>query len=347
RVMSARVDQDNLLVTTGGGSELSGVELRQPNLNLQTAGRLSTAGGRMPATGWQTRFANVSGQLNLPPGHHLVTALGDVDAPDSWTARWRLLDFFIVLIVAVSAWKLRSVAFGALALAALVLNHQEQSMLAWLMINLLIAVALAKVAPMGKLQTAMTWYRNGSLALIVLAFVPFAIDQVRLAIYPQLEVTYGGWDFAVEQRDKAYPAAEAPVESAALMEAAPAAAPVPEGRDASDGGYARRSFSKVASQLVTQRYAPGTVVQAGPGVPNWNFNSYRYSWSGPVDVNENVRFVIASPIWMFLWRVLGVALLGAFIVGIAQLALQNLRFNTLKGSLLKSGAATIVAACAG
>ncbi|HYM35071.1 MAG TPA: hypothetical protein VET48_06705, partial [Steroidobacteraceae bacterium] len=117
-LLSARMpaDSSNLLVTHGAQTELSGVEVRSPSLNLQTVGRLTEASGRIPATGWQTRFTSVSGQLNLPPGHHLLSAIGDVDTPTSWTATWRLLDFFVVLIVAVSAWRLRGVVFGGLAL---------------------------------------------------------------------------------------------------------------------------------------------------------------------------------------------------------------------------------------
>jgi len=340
RVMSARIGAESLLVTAGASAELSGIELRQPTLNLQTAGRLTHASGRMPATGWQARFANVSGQLNLPPGHHLLTAFGEVDAPTSWTARWRLLDFFIVLIVAVSAWKLRSIAFGVLALAALVLNHHEQPTIAWLMINLLIAVALVKVAPPGRLQTLMSWYRTASLAVIVLVFVPFAIEQVRLGIYPQLEVAYSDSMFTAAKLEVPAPMAEAE-----MMEAA-APAPAEAVSDSSRRDYARKTFSKVALQQVTQRYAPGTVVQSGPGVPNWRFNSYPYSWSGPVDVNENVRFVIASPLWMFCWRVLGVLLLGAFLAGVAQMAFQATRIKAMTGLFFKKNAsAAMVALC--
>jgi hypothetical protein len=44
------------------------------------------------------------------------------------------------------------------------------------------------------------------------------------------------------------------------------------------------------------RYAPNAVVQAGPGVPSWQWNSYRLSWSGPVDAGQAMRLVIL-PRW--------------------------------------------------
>jgi hypothetical protein len=339
RALSARIGAENLLVTSAG-PDLTGIELRMPNLDLQATGRLEQSSGRMAATGWQTRFASVSGQLNLPPGHHLLAAFGEVDAPTSWASRWSLLDFFLVLIVAVSAWKLRSVVFGVVSLAALVLVHQEQATFAWLMLNLLAAVALARVAPIGKLQTAMTWYRNGSFAVIVLAFVPFAIDQVRLAIYPQLETPFGSSGFGAGAPEERLMEAKM-LEREATIAPQVAMAPSQENDAAYDrnGSSRRPEFSPSATEQVTQRYAPGTVVQAGPGVPNWYFNPYRYSWSGPVDASETVRFVIASPFWMFLWRVLGIAALGAFVAGVAQISWQQLRIATLRSALLKSGAA--------
>src|SRR5210317_1737431 len=44
------------------------------------------------------------------------------------------------------------------------------------------------------------------------------------------------------------------------------------------------------------RYAPNAVVQAGPGVPSWQWNSYRLNWSGPVDAGQTMRLVIL-PRW--------------------------------------------------
>lgn len=53
-------------------------------------------------------------------------------------------------------------------------------------------------------------------------------------------------------------------------------------------------------------------MQAGPGIPSWQYQSYAYSWSGPVEPTQTARFVIAGPVLMSLWRVVGVLLLAAF-----------------------------------
>jgi hypothetical protein len=55
----------------------------------------------------------------------------------------------------------------------------------------------------------------------------------------------------------------------------------------------------VASSRLSQsyaRYAPNAIVQAGPGIPSWAWNSYQLSWSGPVDAEQSLRLVIL-PRW--------------------------------------------------
>src|SRR5258708_233001 len=51
------------------------------------------------------------------------------------------------------------------------------------------------------------------------------------------------------------------------------------------------------------------MVQAGPGIPQWHYVRYDYGWTGPVDAAQTVRFVVLSPAFVAIWRILGVALL--------------------------------------
>lgn len=104
--------------------------------------------------------------------------------------------------------------------------------------------------------------------------------------------------------------------------APPPAVPAPE---------PRRALRKVESQAasssyelnyrqVMQRYAPGTQIQTGPGIPAWNYVSYAYGWSGPVDADATVRFVFIGPVLLGLWRVLGVLLLALWFFALLQRA---------------------------
>ena len=71
---------------------------------------------------------------------------------------------------------------------------------------------------------------------------------------------------------------------------------------------------------VVQRYASGTRLQAGPGIPTWSYNAYSYRWSGPVETGDTVRFIYLGPVAMFFWRILGVAGLAVLFLWLARLS---------------------------
>src|SRR6185436_11374311 len=71
---------------------------------------------------------------------------------------------------------------------------------------------------------------------------------------------------------------------------------------------------------VVQRYAAGTVLQAGPGISAWHFNSYSYYWSGPVNSEDTVRFIYVGPLVLFFWRLIGVVARAALFAWLAMLS---------------------------
>ncbi len=75
-----------------------------------------------------------------------------------------------------------------------------------------------------------------------------------------------------------------------------------------------KAVSGLNYQQVIQRYAPDTLVQTGPGVPNWSYDSYPFSWSGPVDSSQSLRFLVVTPFWLGLWRIVGCILLAALLL---------------------------------
>jgi hypothetical protein len=73
-----------------------------------------------------------------------------------------------------------------------------------------------------------------------------------------------------------------------------------------------------AAEPIVARYAAGTLVQAGPGIPAWNYGAHPFGWSGPVDPDQTVRFIVLSPIAVALWRIAGVALLAWLFIRLAR-----------------------------
>lgn len=316
RLGSAESNGVPLLVTEGTETSLSGVELRSPELILNAVSRIEPAGGALAATGWTARFDNVSGMLHLPPGHRLIAALGVDAAPGAWLEQWGLWSLFGVVIVAVFAGWIGGRLCGALAFVALALTYQEWPGVIWLWANVLAAIAIARATPAGRLQRFAAIYRTVSFAVLALVLVPFMWGQLQLALHPQLDAGYGPtWTPA------AMPvAAPPPPEMQQDMARADAPAQMDDGIVASEAESDRITVtanrkanatgeSPYGSIDLASRYLPGTVVQAGPGLPSWQYRSYEYAWSGPVEPTQTTRFVIADPLLLGLWRVTGIVLL--------------------------------------
>jgi hypothetical protein len=326
RLESARSGADTLLVTRNPDGEGAGIELRTPELNLTTVARTEGSRGSMPATGWSARFDDVSGVLVMPPGHRLIAALGADRAPQTWIESWGLWGLFGVLVVAVFAGWLGGWPVGAIALVALLLTYQEAPGYIWLWANLLAAVALARVAPEGRFRSVAGAYRVAALAVLGIALLPFLWNEARIAIFPQLDRPF----FASSMTGRAamlnLPAPELDTATSADAVAPPATpAPAPEEQAAGSESYEGRRdragqakasasvryFGGLNSMQVVPRYAPGTLLQAGPGIPAWSYVEYHFQWSGPVEPDQTVRFLYIGPVSLAIWRFAGIVLLVA------------------------------------
>lgn len=306
RLLSASEGGQELLVTRGATEDSTGVELREANVDLESLA--SRAGrGEMPVTGWDARFASVATTLFLPPGHKLLAAPGVDNAGMSWLGRWQLLDLFLLLIITIASWRLFGRTAGVVVLLALGLSFHEANAPVWSWLNLLAAIALMRVAPAGRLRRTVGVYLGLSALTLVLILVPFVATQLRIAIYPQLEPQ------------------SAPVLQATRMAPpgahtqAPQLMPAKSTRELA-ADIASTDEAVVEEMVVTAqkarrplpRYAPDVILQAGAGVPDWQWNAYALRWAGPVDAGQTMRLMILPRWAVTLLRFVEVALLLLF-----------------------------------
>jgi hypothetical protein len=302
RVESATSGETTLLVTEGAEGR-PGIEVRDPTPDLAATSRIDRSRGALPASGWNARFEQAGGDVYLPPGHRLLAVLGADFARSSWIERWGLWGFFGVLVVSVFAGWFAGPIVGAIAFVALLLTYQESAAYIWLWANVLAAAAVARAVPEGRLRRWARGYRTLSFIVLGLALLPFLWGQLRFALYPQLESAYSGAPFEI-------PAGATPA-------AAPAAPPAREmaksvAAEALDAAVV--TGSRVSN--VYDTYAPGTLLQAGPGIPEWQYVSHAYGWSGPVEADQTVRFVYIGPFALGLWRIVGCVLLALLLVAL-------------------------------
>lgn len=343
RLMRAASGADDLLVTEAGEKMLTGVELRNPEVNLSTVARIAVAGGVMPANGWTERFDHVAGVLNLPPGHRLLAAFGVDSAPGAWVERWGLLDMFLLLIATVLSLRLFGWFYAAVTFSAVALLHQDEAGLVWLLLLVFLTIVLGKSLPSGSLRSALAWSRNLFLGVLLLVSVPLAVTQLRFALYPQLadpgQYTVHQDGLAPANEPKRGGSLEGRMYAPNAVTSAAAPSPALEEAVVTAAKDAAAPMFKVSSQA-QQRYAPGTLVQTGPGVPHWHYAAYPFSWSGPVDAAQSVHFIIMPPWLVGVWRVLSIVLLAALF---ARLTRGNLdikaewrRFRAARGAAAAS-----------
>lgn len=329
----AEAEGENLLVTEGLEPGLQGVEVRESAPDLRATARLPAESG-LAVTGYAERFDRVDTTLHLPPSYRLVAAPGADSASGAWIERWRLLDLFLVLIITVAAWRLFGPMGGLVALAALVLIYHEPAAPRWAWLNVLLAIAVVRVAPAGRLQTFAKRYQVLSLAAVGLLLIPFLITQLRVVVYPQFEQpilsTPGGAGFAPT-------ALSVPGRVGAAQERLRTIRDLPE---APAEPVVLEEVTVTGTRVgvaALSRFQPGALVQTGPGLPDWAWNSYRLSWSGPVEREQGYRMIIFPPWLLQLWRLAGVALALVFI---GMLIRPSVR---LPAGWLRGGAAAGVA----
>ena len=306
----ADVDGQDQLVTRGSDN-LAGIEVKRGRLAMTADSLLPAVVSNSPralsAVGWMHDFDRVSTELALPAGWRLLHAAGADRADGAWLAQWNLLDFFLVLVIALAAGQLWGYGWGLVALLALVLSYQEPGAPTWEWLVVLAAVALHRVLPVGRFKNGMQWIQRASLLVLVLVTLGFATDQVRSALYPVLEhgayASFGEAPVPVAApapmpaqemaADAAGMAEELAMDSEAERKAErPSSAALGKMMSRSPPPKKAQSYQR---QRAYQMMDPDAKVQTGPGLPDWRWHSYRLSWDGPVRQDQPLDLWLLSP----------------------------------------------------
>ena len=296
RLGRVAINGDDQFITLRPGAERRGVEVRQLNgLELVADSRLEPAALRdLPAVGWNIAPQRIQTTLNLPPGWRLLAANGPDSVGNAWLPAWNLLDLFLALIIAFGFARLWSWRWGAVALAGMTLTLHEPNAPLYVWLNALAAIALWRLLPAGRLRMAVNGYRWLALLTLLALGVLFALQQVRGALYPQLERLTPL--LASPTAMSAAPVAPAPAEIKSYSRA-----------DAESNQQGRDKENR--PNKLQQQYSPDIKVQTGPGLPDWGWRAATLRWSGPVAADERLRLWLLPPWGTRLLLLAGLALL--------------------------------------
>ena len=219
----------------------------------------------------------------------------------AWLQRWTLLDFFLVLIIAIATFKLRGPKTAILILATLVLIFHEPGAPRQVWLHLLVATVLLRYLPAGWFKRLVKlWGAGAVIALIVIA-LPFMVQQIRSAIYPQLaQVRHGpGYQRLTTDGGNMAESVRSDAPRVASMEKA-------LGRKTSRPGLSAPDAVTPKARLATD---PDALIQTGPGLPAWRWKSIPLRWNGPVDRRQQLRLWLIPPFANLLLGLVRVALL--------------------------------------
>ena len=284
------VDEEPVLITE--------LDAGAPGIELPSGQHQITAISELPrptletAVGWQIDVGHLSGMLHLPPGWRLLWTHGVDGAPTAWLSTWTLWNIFLVVITVVLALRLLGRMAALLTAVTLVVVYHEPGAPIFTWIALLVLLAALKIGR-GRFLTLVRGGYFVILAVTVFAVLGFAIDNLRMAVYPQL----GG------VQNVGYP-----LLAPAVM---PASAPMEKLSRSADETFGRVSalVAEPERKSTPRHYENNTQVQTGPGIPTWSWVDAPLIWDGPVTAAQPLALVLSPPALTRLWHVVGPLLL--------------------------------------
>lgn len=288
----------------------TGVEVRQQQLDLQADIRVTpTHISTIPAFGWKFSPTELHTKLHISPGWRVLTASGADITSGTWIQQWTLLDLFIVLLLSLGFGRMWGWKFGLLALGGLILTYQEPNAPQFIWLHLLGGAALLRVAPVGRLRYLARIYLGSAALAMTVVFLLFATQQIRTAIYPQLEPwlpEYSGKNHQTTPKIMHDSVAKERVHSEVKILGA---------------SVALRSIPQATSY---PEYAEGLETQTGPGIPTWRWRSVSFEFNSGVEPDQRLRLVYLTPLMTSACLFGGILLLLGMFVRLC-LSLRNSR----------------------
>ena len=300
-LLESAEDQDGSVLITTTAEDERGVENRYPQVNVQARGIIN-AEKQLPVTGWDSDFESVSVQLNLPPGNKLFAVFGADRVSNSWWSSWTIWASFIVLLSSLMASRLINITAGIATALMLLVIYQETSAPVIVIINLLLAIAIKKHQPFERMRALVKVYWGASITVAIGAILLFSATQLRTVIHPQLESRSS----SVESFSNQSRMSQNIVTEVGAMRKEIASYSSMQDEEV-ERIQVTGSRLKNANSIM-ERYQSDAVMQAGSGIPNWQWKSYQIQWNSPVAKDQVFDVIVLSKTSYRLIKILGIFL---------------------------------------
>lgn len=293
------VNGKDQLITRLEDSGPPGVEFRLGQLQAEAVSRVEQTLS-FPAGGWSTPINKLQAVLHLPPGWKVLHIQGS-DSAATWVSQWTLMDCFVVLVIVFATFQLLGVLRALVALVVLVIIYHDHNAPIYIWLALLACIAVLRAVPSSHFRGVVKMVRLLLLAVLVLQVLPFCVEQLRVGIFPQLEKVYPTYrPVASEQVQMAPGSVRESARNRTYVDSMQAMA-----------GKGKEKAQSLSAMAQKQEYGYDTKakIQAGPGVPAWQWHQVRLNWSGPVAPDLQLNLVLLSPLVNLILAFVKVALL--------------------------------------
>jgi hypothetical protein len=301
-------DQDGSVLITTLAEQERGIENRYSDVDVIARGVIGYT-SKLPVAGWDSDFERVSIALNIPPGNKLFAVFGADRATDTWWGNWSIWSSFIVLLASIVAGRLISIIAGVATGIMLLMIYQESGAPVIAILNLLAAITIHRHQPFEKLKPWVNAYWVTSTVVAVGAILYFSATQIRTVIHPQLASTNAGYamSIGVEETDPQ-----------SLNQASQSIVYSESVEKITVTGSRRR----VAPVL--ERYQSDALIQAGSGVPDWQWDRHNISWSSPVAAGQTFDVIVLSTVVYQIVKILSIIAIGFWLSVVSKDALLSI-----------------------
>lgn len=334
--------QDQFITTQDGKTE--GVEVRPGNLHLRAESRMK-ADSTLPAIGWKHDVKTLNTTLYLPAGWSLFAANGVDNVSQSWIKQWSLLDIFLVLVTIVLTYHVLGRMSAAIMAGSLLLLQPELPFVTNAALGILLAMALLRAVPEGKLANSIRAARRFILLILLLVTLPFMVQHVRYALYPQLRgeqaiipaengspmppqemLVSQSYNAAKKEEPKEKLQGVADFSAGNYAGTAASPAPVPESSPIIGLIDTARAVDKMKPQIL-QQYDPSQKVQTGLGIPDRQSQTVSLGWNGTMESTDHFRLWLISPAQNLVLALVRIVLLALVFMLLLGVPVSTIKFS--------------------
>jgi len=314
-------------------SKQKGVELREENLNIEASSRYEGDISLLPISAWDEKFDSVMTTLHLPAGWRLFASFGSDSRTNAWLDRWDLMDIFLVMLLGIAIYKLYGWRWAIPATLFIILLWHESDAPTTVWLFVLVLVALLRLLKEGRLRGVIKVLMAVVVGITVLKVLSFSVQEIRTALYPQLEKEYQSVSIS-PRGSMSIDNAEYKLDSLRREKSLP----YQQRNMPIQNSYVPKKISKSKSQIMQNRVDPNAVVQTGIAKPTWSWSSHNFSWQSVVGSSDRLELWLISPTLtkaIKVLRIMGMLfLLYMFLREFTRFTLSKLDKNEIKALLV-------------